>query len=111
MFLQCVHGPKGLKREFSLFFVFDQMNSVGLLYYINNVHAYKIKLYVLPKNSTSFQPVAQAHTHSHTDWRLIRLIEMAAAQEAELDWEVGTEVRNLLKDKKVRIRLCHVSKS
>ena len=104
-------APAVLKREFSLFFVFDQMNSVGLLYYINNVHAYKIKLYVLPKNSTSFQPVAQAHTHAHIDPRLIRLIEMAAAQEAELDWEVGTEVRNLLKDKKVRIRLCHVSKS
>ena len=38
VFLQCVHGPKGLQREFTLFFVFDQMNSVGLLYFINIVH-------------------------------------------------------------------------
>ena len=66
VFLQCVHGPKGLKREFSLFFVFDQMNSVGLLYYINNVHTYKIQLCVLSKNWTSFHPVAQAHTHTLT---------------------------------------------
>ena len=87
------------------------MNSVGLLYYINNVHTYKIQLYVLPKNSTSFKPVAQVRTHTHIDPKLIRLIEMAAPQEAELDWEEGTEVRNLLKDKKVRILLWHVSKS
>ena len=29
---------------------------------LHNVHTYKIQLCVLSKNSTSFQPVAQAHT-------------------------------------------------
>ena len=102
---------RGTIDEVHPFFVFNQTNSVSLLCYINNVHTYKIQLFALSKNSTSFQPVAQAHTHSHINPRLIRLIEMAAPQEAELDWKEVTEVQNLLKAEKVRIPLCHVSKS